>query len=223
MRRRSASVHSPGLLHRLWRLLRGSEQLLVRPAEELPLVTIACLREEHQGALELKAALEETWPTIPLETRNRYAEVLGRMPPMIVVELRRRNLCGCLGHFHRRGTESRVARRLRVLSGVEVGELDLAYEAIREWQPAPLAHTAITEAVGPDAAEDLDFFRFRLALLDVFLHELHHLADPEAGEKEIRSHSGSFYEAALGAFVKNRYGVEYGLRGNADWGLRNAE
>src|SRR5437899_10245868 len=110
MRHRKHRVHSPGLLERLWRRL-GSEQWLVRPAEELPLVTIACPRVERQGALDLKAALEETWRTIPVEVRRQYREVLEKMPPMIVVELRRRNVCGCLGHFHRRGTESGLARR----------------------------------------------------------------------------------------------------------------
>ena len=212
MRPRPHPVHSPGLLYRLWRALRGREQLLVRPAEELPLVTIACARGERGGAAELRAALEETWRTLPEGVRQQYAEVLGRMPPMMVVELRRRNPCTCLGHHHPRGTESRLARRLRSLSGVEVGELDLAWEAIQEWQPAPLAHTAAAEVAGPEAAEELAQFRFRLALLDVFLHELHHLAEPETEEAEIRRQSGQFYDAALGSFVRQHYGVEYGLR-----------
>lgn len=212
MLHRPHRVHSPGVLYGLWRSLRGGEQVLARPAEELPLVTIACARGEREGALELKAALEETWRTIPEAVRRHYAPVLRLMPPMMVVLLRRRNPCGCLGHHHRRGTESRLARRLRSLSGVEVGELDLAYEAIREWQPAPLAHTAAAEVAGPGAAEELALFRFRLALLDVFLHELHHLAAPQADEAEIRRHSAQFYEAALAAFTRQHYGLEYGLR-----------
>ncbi len=212
MLHRSHRVHSPGLLQRLWRTLRGTEQVLVRPSEELPLVTLAFAAGESEGAGELRAALEETWRTIPAAVKQHYAEVLRRMPPLVVVLLRRRNPCGCLGHHHRRGTESRLARRLRSLSGVEVGELDLAYEAIREWQPAPLAHTAAMEGAGPEATEELALFRYRLALLDVFLHELHHLAAPEADEASIRSHSAAFYETALAAFIKEHYGLEYGLK-----------
>ena len=210
MLHRRHRVHTPGLLDRLRRRL-GSEQLLLRPAEELPLVTIAFPRGEKHGALELKAALEETWRTIPVEVRQHYQDVLREMPPMVVVDLRRRNLCGCLGHFHRPGTESALARRLRSLSGIEVGELDLAWEAIRDWQPAPLAQTAASELAGPGAEEELTLFRFRVALLDVFLHELHHMASPDTAEGEIRGHSGLFYERALSAFVRQHYGVEYGL------------
>ncbi len=188
----------------------------MRPAAELPLVTIAFLRVEQEGALELKAAIEETWRTIPIEVREHYRDVLTRIPPMVVVDLRRRNVCGCLGHHHPRGTESGLARRLRSLSGVQVGELDLAWEAIRDWQPAPLAQTAAREIAGPEAEEELALFRYRVALLDVFLHELHHMASPDTGEGEVRNHSGQFYERALSAFVRGHYGVEYGLKGSTE-------
>ncbi len=211
MRRRSHHVHPQGLLRFLWESLRGTEQILVRPSPELPLVTIAFPRGERQGALELKGALEETWLTIPQTLRAHYAPVLSKMPPMVVVDLRSRNGCRCLGHFHPPGTESRVTRRLRALSGVDACEMDLAFAAIRDWQPAPLAYTAAREAAGPDRAAEFEMFRLRLALLDVFLHELHHRAAPEAEEKEVRGHSGEFYTAALNEFVQHHYGVEYGL------------
>jgi hypothetical protein len=215
MRRRSSAVHSPGLLYRFFRTLRGSETTLVRPAEPFPLVTIACLKDDQEGALELKAALEETWLTLPAELKEQYLPVLRRMPPMIVVEVRRRNPCTCLGHCHPAGTESRLARHIRDLSGVQVGELDLATEAIREWQPAPLAGLAASAAAGPEAEEELQLFRYRLALLDVLLHELHHLAAPDAREAEVRGQSGQFYEQALDAFMRQRFGSSYGLRGSA--------
>lgn len=213
-RRRGKSFHSPGLLHRLYRMVRGSETMLVRPAEPFPLVTLTCLKGDRDGALEVKAALEETWLTLPTELKERYLPVLQRMPPMIVIDVRRRNSCTCLGHFHPRGTESRLARHLRDLSGVEVGELDLAAEAIRDWQPAPLAGMAASAAAGPEAAEELQLFRYRLALLDVLLHELHHLAAPDAREIEVRGQSGKFYEEALDAFMRQRFGSSYGLRGS---------
>lgn len=215
MRRRPHRVHSPGLLYRLYRILRGSETMLVRPAEPFPLVTIACLKQDEECAQDLKAALEETWLTLPAELKEQYLPVLRRMPPMMVVEVRRRNPCTCLGHFHPRGTESRLARQLRGISGVEVGELDLAAESIREWQPAPLAGLAASAAAGAEAEEELQLFRYRLALLDVLLHELHHLAAPDAREAEVRGQSGQFYEQALDAFMRQRFGSSYGLRGSA--------
>ncbi len=192
-------------------MLRGHEQILVRPSPELPLVTITFPRGERTGAMELKAALSETWLTIPAELRARYTPVLGKMPPMVVVELRARNTCRCLGHFHPPGTESRVTRRLRAMSGVDACEMDLAFVSIKEWQPAPLAYNAAAAAAGTDRGEEFELFRLRLALLDVFLHELHHRASPEAAEAEVRGHSGEFYSAALGAFTQNHLGVSYGL------------
>jgi len=211
MRRRIHRAPAPGLLRLLWEMLRGREHILVRPAPELPLVTIAFPRGERAGAMELKAALEETWLTIPAALRARYAPVLGKMPPMVVVELRARNTCRCLGHFHPSGTESRLTRRLRALSGVDACEMDLAFGSIKEWQPAPLAFTAARQAAGVERGAEFELFRLRLALLDVFLHELHHRAWPEAEEKEVRSHSGDFYSAALDAFVQDHFGVGYGL------------
>src|SRR6266404_3037104 len=210
-RHRLSHVHAPGLLRFIWEMIRGSEQILVRPAPELPLVTITFPRGERAGALELKSALEETWLTIPSLLRARYAPVLGKMPPMVVVDLRSRNTCRCLGHFHPAGAESRVTRRLRALSGVDACEMDLAFAAIRDWQPAPLAYTAAREAAGPERAAEFELFRLRLALLDVFLHELHHRAAPEADEAEVRGHSGDFYAAALDTFVQDHFGVAYGL------------
>src|SRR5258708_5845888 len=180
-RHRHHPVQPTGLLTWLWRLARGTEQILVRPAGgELPLVTIAFPRGDRTGASELEAALSATWLTIPTELRALYTTVLTSMPPMVVVEMRRRNACGCLGHFHPRGTESVLTTQMRIESSVDACEMDLAYEAIQAWRPAPLAHTAVREAAGEHGAAEFDLFRFRLALLDVFLHELHHRASPDA-------------------------------------------
>ena len=208
---RKMRAQPTGLLTWLWKLWRGTAEILVRPASGLPPVMIAYPRGEQEGALELKAALSETWLTIPVELRARYTSVLERMPAMVVVEMRRRNPCGCLGHFHPAGTESELTWRLRKSSGVDACEIDLAFEAIRAWQPAPLAYTAASEAAGADGMAEFDLFRLRLALLDVFLHELHHRAAPDAQEEEVRGHSGNFYRAALDVFTKDHFGVEYGL------------
>jgi hypothetical protein len=200
--------HPRGLLWMLYHWLRGTEQILVRPAADLPLVLISYAKSDREGMERLKALLEETWLTLPDSFRNRYTEILRKTPPFVVVVLRRRNLCACLGHHHPPGTESRLTRRLRGLSGVATGELDLAFEAIREWEPQPLSHLALP----PEAAtEEFRSFRWQLALLAVFLHELHHLVSPQEPEVAVRNQSQKFYADALSHFVAEQFGVEYGL------------
>src|SRR6266436_2580098 len=88
-------AHSPGLLWRFYRWLRGTEQILVRPATELPLVLISFARGDQEGALLLQQTLGETWVTLPAFFRQRYSAILGAAPPLIIVILRRRNICSC--------------------------------------------------------------------------------------------------------------------------------
>lgn len=205
-------VHSPGLLWRFYQWLRGTEQFLVRPAADLPLVLISYGKGDSEGMERLRESLEETWLTFPGSFRQRYQAILDHMPPLVVVELRRRNICTCLGHHHPPGTESRLTRKLRDLSGVRTGELDLAFESIREWQPLPLSHLALPSAAD---TEEVASFRLQLALLSVFLHELHHLALPEEPERIVRQQSQQFYADVLSHFVQQHFGVDYGLQREA--------
>lgn len=203
-----------GMIWHLYRWLRGSEQILVRPADALPLVLISYVRSDRNGMEQFKESIAETWPSLPERYRHRYRDVLERTPSFVVVLLRRKNICTCLGHHHPPGTESRVTRRLRGLSGVRTGELDLAYEAIREWEPQPLSHLALPIEPGNP---ELDRFQYQLAMLTVFLHELHHLVAPSESEFAVRSRSQKFYDDLLAHFIAERFGVEYGLRaGGAD-------
>jgi len=202
-------IYPESLLRTLYLWVRGTEQVLVRPAAELPLVLIAYAKGDRDGMERFKESLEETWLTLPNSFRGRYAEVLPRTPPFVVVLLRRHNLCTCLGHHHPPGTESRITRRLRGLSGVPTGELDLAFEAIREWEPQPLSYPALSTAA---QTEDFQAFQWQLALLTVFLHELHHLVSPEEPEFAVRAQSQKFYEDTLAHYVGERFGVAYGLR-----------
>jgi hypothetical protein len=201
--------HSRGLLTRLYRWLRGSEQVLVRPVAELPLVLISYAKGDAEGVEPFRESLEGIWAALPESFRQRYAETLHVAPPLVVVLLRRRNICSCLGHHHPPGTESRLTRKLRSLSGVRTGELDLAFEAIREWEPLPLSNLALPPEVDTKETSSL---QWRLALLAVFLHELHHLTYPEEPESAVRSRSQQFYFDALSHFVYERFGVEFGLR-----------
>ena len=205
-------VHSPGLLWRFYQWLRGTEQFLVRPAADLPLVLISYGKGDSEGMERLRESLEETWLTFPGSFRQRYQAILDHMPPLVVVELRRRNIYTCLGHHHPPGTESRLTRKLRDLSGVRTGELDLAFESIREWQPLPLSHLALPSAAD---TEEVASFRLQLALLSVFLHELPHLALPEEPERIVRQQSQQFYADVLSHFVQQHFGVDYGLQREA--------
>ena len=201
--------HSPGLLTRLYRRLRGSEQVLVRPVAELPLVLLSYAKGDAEGVEPFRESLEVVWAALPESFRQRYAGTLRSAPPLVVVQLRRRNICSCLGHHHPSGTESRLTRKLRSLSGVRTGELDLAFEAIREWEPLPLSHLALP----PEAdTKEMNSLQWELALLAVFLHELHHLAHPDEPESAVRSRSQQFYADALSHFVFEQFGVEFGLR-----------
>jgi len=203
------TAHSHGLLWQFYRWLRGTEQILVRPAGELPLILISYSRGDYEGVKRLKASLEETWPTLPDSFRQRYFPTLKDAPPLIVVLLRRRNICTCLGHHHPEGTESRITRRLRNLSGVRTGELDLAFEAIRDWEPLPLSHLALPPET---VTEETTSFQWQLALLAVLLHELHHLVHPQEPEYVVRRKSQSFYEDVLAHYLSQHFHVEYGLR-----------
>jgi hypothetical protein len=202
-------IYPESLLRTFYLWMRGTEQILVRPAAELPLVLIVYAKGDREGMERFKESLEGTWLTLPGSFRSRYAEVLTRTPPFVVVLLRRRNLCTCLGHHHPPGTESRITRRLRGLSGIPTGELDLAFEAIRQWEPQPLSYPALSTA---EQTEDFQSFRWQLALLTVFLHELHHLVSPEEPEFAVRAQSQKFYEDTLAHYVAERFGVAYGLR-----------
>jgi hypothetical protein len=50
-------------------------------------------------------------------------------------------------------------------------------------------------------------------LLAVFLHELEHLAFPDRPEQVVRRHSDEFYGAAMREYVREEYGVAYGMAG----------
>ena len=207
--RRHLTIHPRGILWELLDWMRGREQLLVRASEDLPLVVISYPRGKLGLAEALRSAICLTYRTISPETRERYAPVIARLPSLVVAILRPRNACTCLGHHHPPGTEGRIARRLRSDTGLRVGEIDLAVEAIREWEPLPLA--ALAARPPGDHHPELSEFRFRAALLAVFLHELEHLAFPERDEQEVRQRSTDFYAASLRQFFSQELGLNYGI------------
>ena len=199
-------AHPPGLLRGLLERLRGREQILVRPPAGLPLLLVTYPRGRQEVARLLEIAYVHTLPSLPGRIFEPYAPALAMLPPIVVVLLRPENPCGCLGHWHPPGTESRVARRLAADLSSPVPEIDLAYETIRRWEPQPLSSLAAGEQAGAVAE-----IHFEAALLAVLVHELHHLARPQAREREIRTASNEFYTAIMRELVMGATGRHYGM------------
>jgi hypothetical protein len=204
------------LLLQLYDRIRGRDQLLIQAGDELPLVVASYPKGRAWFGASLQSALCSIFRSLSSEQRAVYREALDRTPSMVVVELRRANACGCLGHHHPPGTESRLARRLAADTGLVVGEIDLAVQSIREWQPLPLAALAAAVAATEQSSRaetsaELEYRRFHTALLAVFLHEIEHLAFPARPEQAVRRRSDEFYLSAMRDYVRVEYGVAYGI------------
>lgn len=200
--RRHLSIHPRSIFREFLDYLRGREQLLVRAGDDLPLIVISYPRGYASYAEALQTAVCINYRQLTPETRQRYSPILSRLPSLVVVLLRPHNACSCLGHHHPPGTQSRIARRLNADTGLRVGEIDLAVEAIRRWEPLPLASLA-----APPPAD----LRFHTALLTILLHELEHLAFPDHNEQEVRQRSMDFYSASLREFFSQEFGGSYGI------------
>ncbi len=198
--------HAPGIFRRLRDWFRGREQLLVRPAGALPMLLVSYPSGAQDAAREVEAAWTHTFVGLGAGVREIYAEVLEKAPSMLVILLDAFQACECLGHCHPRGTETRLTRRLAADLGEPIGEIDLAYEGIRGWEPEPLASLAVGELGGARA-----LIHFQAGLLAVLLHELEHLVFPERAEQEIRRRSNAFYTAAMQALVREESGAGYGM------------
>jgi hypothetical protein len=200
------SVHPRGIFRTFVDRLRGREQLLVRAGGGLPLLLLSVPRGALEVGREVEAAYAHTLLRLNPETRNAYAPVFQSLPGIVVVILNPLNACECLGHHHPRGSESRFTRRLAADLGEPVGEIDLAYEGIRKWEPEPLSSLAAGELGGR-----LPSIHFQAGVLAVLLHELEHLVFPERSEQEIRTRSNHFYTAAMQELVAEESGIRYGV------------
>lgn len=212
---RRPRIHSRGPLVRLVDRLRGWDQLLIRAGDTLPLVVASYPRGHFAYATALESALGATYRSIPESLRAAYAETLAQVPTLVVAVLRGTNPCGCLGHHHPPGVEGRLARRLRSDTGQDVGEIDLAVEAIRKWEPLPLAAIEAQESrreLRDASLTEFTYFRFHAAILSIFLHELEHLAFPDRPESVIRQRSNEFYLAAMQDFAAREFGTAFGIR-----------
>jgi len=207
MRRRYAkTVHPRGLLRSLLDWARGRDQRLLRGGPGQPLLLMSYPSGQEDVARELEAAYLHTLPGLLDGIAAPYRPMLAALPPLVVVLLRPSNVCGCLGHHHLAGLESGLARRLAADLGEAVGEIDLAYENIRRWQPQPISSLA---AAG--AGDSLPRLHFHAALLTVLLHELEHLAFADHPERQVRRASDSFYAALMRELLRSERGIAYGM------------
>lgn len=200
------SHRARGLFQRLLEGVRGREQTMVRAGEDLPLLLLSFPSAAREVAREVEAAYARTFRRLSPEARGLYRELLESAPAIVVLVLRPLNPCQCLGHHHPAGTESRLTRRLEADLGERIGEIDLAYEGIRDWRPEPLS----TLAAG-DLGGRLASIHFQAAALAVLLHELEHLVFPDKTEQEIRLKSNRFYSTAMQELVAEESGADYGM------------
>jgi hypothetical protein len=203
---RAREIHPRGIISGVLDRLRGREQLLVRAGDELPLLLLSYPRGAIAAAREIETAYAHTLRRLSGETLAPYGSMIASAPSMAVVILHPLNPCECLGHHHPRGSESRFTRRLAADLGEPVGEIDLAYEGIRKWEPEPLSSLAVGDLGGR-----LPAIHFQAGVLAVLLHELEHLVFPERTEREIRIRSNRFYSAAMRELVAEDSGGRYGM------------
>ena len=214
MRQRRKRGHSAGVLSQLLGRLAGKSQALIAAGDELPLVLARYPRGRAKLAESLRDAVTRTFPSLPAALRSLYQDALDRATPVVIADLRRRNVCDCLGHHHPPSSHSGFARTFAQETGRSVGEIDLALDSIREWKPLPLSGLA-AEAWVPDcdriSKSEFAQARFHSALLAVFLHELEHLAFPDRPERQVRERSNQFYVDALQAQLSRDFGLHFGI------------
>jgi hypothetical protein len=179
----------------------------VAPEEALPIV-IAHSRRDSSAAQSLVEGLESDWPSVPTSCRQAYESILDCAPGIVIVDLRRTNRCGCLGHRHPVVREGPFTEPHEALGGQVAGELDIAWQRVEAWPALPLEEAALHARFFEGSR--LNEFRarqFRLRLLSVFLHETNHLAFPHEPEESVRDRSLAFYRDALRNYVEEACGT----------------
>ncbi len=169
-----------------------------------PLVVIAHSWRDASIARQIAQAVEQDWPIVPVRCREAYDEILFRAPDLVVVQLRRGNLCGCLAHRHVLVREAPFAEAHEALASAAIGEMDIAYQRVERWLALPLTDTAFdTKFLEGSRQEEFRAQQFRLKLLSIVLHETNHLVFPHEAETTVRERSMAFYRETLSHYVSN--------------------
>jgi len=189
-----------------WReWLAGRRYRVAAPGDRSrPLYVIACGMRDAGRAAVLARAVERDWSETPAPCREAYDEILFRAPQLVVIQLHRTNVCGCLGHRHVAVRETPFAMPHDAFGGEHAGEMDIAYERVLTWQALPLSDTALdAKFLHGSRMEEFHAKQFRLRLLSIVLHETNHLVFREEPETSIRERSLGFYRDALAAYTEN--------------------
>ena len=169
-----------------------------------PLVIIAHSFRDAANARHVALVVEQDMPSVPQACRDSYDEILFKAPELIVVQLRRKNICGCLGHRHVAVREAPFSEHHEAFGGARVGEMDIAYERVETWSALPLSDTALdVKFLEGSRLREFRAKQFRLKLLSILLHETHHLVASNEPEESVRGRSLAFYRDALASYVED--------------------
>jgi hypothetical protein len=189
-----------------WRQWASGRRYLVarfmdRPT---PLVILAYAFRDAARARRIALAIEQDWAGVPSRCREVYEEILFKAPRLVIVQLRRKNICGCLGHRHLLVKEAPFAEPHEAFGRASVGEMDIAYERVESWPALPLTDTALdARFLEGTRLEEFRARQFRLRVLSVVLHEINHLVFPHEPESSVRGRSLAFYREALAHYVES--------------------
>lgn len=193
-----------------WRQwLKGRRYRITRFSDRnTPLIAVAHSFRDEAMARLFALVIERDWASVPAACRHSYDEILFTAPELIVVQLRRKNLCRCLGHRHPVIREKPFAEHHEAFSGARVGEMDIAWQLVQNWQGLPLSDLALdTKFLEGSRLEEFHATQFRLRLLSVFLHETNHLAASYEPESAVLTRSLGFYRDSLAAYVEETLGT----------------
>ena len=178
-------------------------RLVAFPDRTQPVVVVAQRGRNPARAEQVARAIEQDWAETPPRCREAYAEILEHAPGLIVVQLRRKNVCGCLGHRHVMVKEAPFSEPHDAFGDAAVGEMDIAFDRVESWLALPLMDTALdTQFTAGSRRKEFHDQQLRFRLLSILLHEIHHMVAPQATEDVVRERSLTFYREALANYVE---------------------
>jgi hypothetical protein len=184
-------------------LARRHYRLVAFPDRALPVVVIAHRGRSAARIEQVAHSIEHDWLETPPQCRDAYEGILQQAPGLIVIQLRRKNVCGCLGHRHVIVKEIPFSEPHDAFGDAAVGEMDIAYDRVESWLAQPLMDTALdTQFIAGSRLKEFHDQQLRFRLLSILLHETHHMVAPQATEDVVRGRSLAFYREALAQYVE---------------------
>ena len=178
-------------------------RLAAFPDRSRPVVVVAHRGHYPARAEQVAHAVEHDWMEIPQNCHEAYGEILEHAPGLLVVQLRRTNVCGCLGHRHMIVREAPFSEPHDAFGDATVGEMDIAFDRVEKWLAQPLMDTALdTQFIAGSRRKEFHEQQLRFRLLSILLHETHHMVAPHATEDVVRQLSLTFYREALVNYVE---------------------